>query len=152
MATKTLSQDEIALGRAVLLATDALDMNAEGAFWLYDKEDDEWRFFLVTSLFSRLDPREVYLCLNEALTKKLSAKEVENLRLYIAAPNESLVRHLRKQIKTAMHVSEPQSKTVTIDGTRLKTFVYRLAAGLKIDQAKRVQRRFRKSCRALAAA
>jgi hypothetical protein len=151
MAIKTLSKDELALGRAILLATDALDMDAEGAFWLHDKKDDEWRFFLVTSLFSRIDPREVYLCLNQALTKILSAKEVENFRLYIATPNEDFVQHLRKQIRTATHVSTPLSKKVTIDGDRLEACFYRLAKGLNIDQAKRVQRRFRKSCREIAA-
>ena len=152
MASRILSQDDIALGRAVLLATEALSMNAEGALWLYDRKDDEWRYFLITSIFDRLDPREVYLCLNEALSKILSAKEASDLRLYIAAPSESMVTQLQKQIRTGAHVSEPQKKTVTIDGIRMQAFVYRLAARLETDQAKRTQRRFRRSCREVAAA
>lgn len=152
MATKTLSADELALGRAVLLATDSLGMSAEGAFWLYDGRDDEWRYFLVTSLFSRLDPREIYLCLNEALMKKLSENEIQNFRLYIAEPNENLVECLRNQIETRPFVSEPKGMFVEIEGKRTKTFVYRLAAGMHQDEARRVQRRFRQSCKVLAAA
>lgn len=151
MAAKVLSSDEIALGRAVLLATDTLSMNAEGALWLYDKTDDEWRFFLVTSLFERIGPREVYICLNEALATILSEKEANDLRLYIAAPKEELVKQLLGQITTPPRVSEPQHTKVRINGKHTDAFVYRLARGLTTDQAKRVQRRFRRSCRELAA-
>ena len=151
MAAKLLSSDEIALGRAVLLATDTLAMNAEGALWLYDKQDDEWRFFLVTSLFERIDPREVYVCLNEALAKILSEKEADDLRLYIAAPTEELVKQLLGQITTASRVTEPQHIKVRVNGKHTDAFVYRLARGLAADQAKSVQRRFRRSCRELAA-
>ena len=151
MAAKAISQDEIVLGRAVLLATDALDMNAEGAFWLYDKQDDEWRFFLVTSMFERIDPREVYVCLNEALAQKLSEKEAIDLRLYIAAPNERLIKTLRRQLTTKHHVSEPRHIKVRINNKTTEAVVYRLADELAIDQAKKTQRRFRQSCREIAA-
>lgn len=152
MASKVLSPNEIALGRAVLLATDALDMHAEGAFWLYDKKDDEWRYFLVTSLFGRIDPREVYFCLNEAFAKILSQQESIDLRLYMAAPTEELIGELLKQVSTPIWVSEPKHVKVTINKKNTEAIVYRLAEKLATDKARKIQRKFRRSCREISAA
>lgn len=152
MAKEALSDNTVAFGRAVLLATDALDMSAEGAFWLFDRGDKEWRYFLITSLFGRIDPREVYLALNDALAKILSEPETEDFGLYIADPHEGFVASLLDQFETDRYVSEPVRKTVKIDGKRIKAVIYRLAPPLEESEAKRVQRRFRQSCRNLAAA
>jgi len=78
MAARALSRDDLAFGRAVLLATDTLDMGAEGAFWLRDIDQKEWRFFLVTSLFERLGPTKLYLRLNEFFEKRLSSNEAQD--------------------------------------------------------------------------
>ncbi len=152
MAKRLLSNNEIAFGRAILLATDSLDMSTEGAFWLYDEEDDEWRYFLVTSLFGRIDPREIYACLNEALAKKLSEHETEDFNLYITDSNDKLVVGLREHIKTGPYVSEPKETTISIDGKNVAAWVYRLTSRLEQSEAKRAQRRFRRSCRVVAEA
>jgi hypothetical protein len=70
MAALTLSTDDVTFGRAVLLATDALGMRAEGAFWLYDSREVKWRYFLITSLFNSLGSREIYQRLNGALVSE----------------------------------------------------------------------------------
>lgn len=150
MASRILSQHEIDFGRAVLLATDTLDMRAEGAFWLYDKKDDEWRYFLVTSLFERIDPRDVYVCLNNAFSKILSSEEADDLRLFIASPTDSLVKELLLQTSTSPRASVPKQATVKIGGKSTDSFIYRLSKGLAMDQAKKAQRQFRRSCRELA--
>lgn len=152
MAKRVLQDNEIALGRAILLATDAMDMSAEGAFWLYDKGESVWRFFLVTSMFSKIDPREVYSCLDAALSKILSEHEVREQSIFIASPEEKLVKDIQAQINTEPYVSEPVQWKVKIDGRAFDAVVYRLTKDLAKDEIKRVQRRFRKSCRALEAA
>src|SRR5258707_8981441 len=114
MAAETLSRDDVALGRAVLLATDTLGMAAEGAFWLYDRRDKEWSYFLVTSLFDRIGPREMYLRLNEALAKTLSEREARAFTFYIAGPNQDIVKDVRRHVSTEPHSSEPKSMSVRI--------------------------------------
>ena len=51
MAKRKIPPDDLAFGRAVLLATDALKMSAEGAFWIRYSGESRWRYFIVTSLF-----------------------------------------------------------------------------------------------------
>src|SRR5262245_6903436 len=107
MAEATLSRDDIALGRAVLLATDSLGLSAEGAFWLYDKEDSQWRYFLVTSLLQQIGARELFLRINDAIEKKLSENEAKGFSYFLADPKERLVMSLRKEGETTPYTSEP---------------------------------------------
>jgi hypothetical protein len=144
VAAKALSHDEVAFGRAVLLATDAAGMSAEGAFWLFDRGDGVWHYFLVTSLFTRVGPREIYLRLNELFAKRLSEREAAGFNFYIAEPNEKLIVDLRGQIETEPYASEPKSKTVVVNGKRVRACVYRLAPRLDDAAAKTVHRRFRR--------
>lgn len=143
MADKALSRDDLAFGRAVLLATDSLGMSAEGAFWLYDRRDNEWRYFLVSSLLDRVGARELYLRLNDALAKTLSERETREFQFYIAGPNERLVKDIRKCAQTGAYSSEPKSVTVEISERPVKAWIYRLTDRLNEAGAKRVQRRFR---------
>jgi len=127
-------------------------MSAEGAFWLYDNRDEKWRYFLVSTLFGRINSRELYLRLNEALSKTLSERETQDFLLYIASPSEKFVRDIRGHIKTDRHTSDPKSATVKIGGKMVKAWIYRLATQLNENTAKRVQRRFRRRTNELKAA
>lgn len=146
MAAQKLPRNVIAFGRAVLLATDALGMSAEGAFWLHDPKDDEWRYFLVTSLFERLGPREIYLRLNDALVKMLSEREMEEFTLYLAGPKDKFIREIYDQVATLSHASEPKARRVHVVGKKADAWIYRLASRASEDQAKISQRRFRRLC------
>src|SRR6185437_3650988 len=119
MASKTISGDELAFGRAVLLATDALGMSAEGAFWLRGK-DGRWSYFLVTSRFNRIGAREMCLRLNWALAKILSNREIQDLTFCIAAPRERIVKDIRRIITTGRYSSEPSATSVMIANTKVK--------------------------------
>ena len=152
MATQALSRDDIAFGRAILLATDSLGLSAEGALWLHDSRERGWQFFLVTSLFDRIGPREMYLRLNKALAMTLSEGETRDFALHIAGPNERLIADIRAKIKTGPHESEPRSLTVTVAGRDEEACVYRLTASLDESRGKRAQRRFRHRFRELVAA
>lgn len=152
MAARTLSQDELAFGRAVLLATDALGMSAEGAFWLRYTRSREWHYFLVTSLLDSVGPRGIYLRLNEALAKKLSERETRTFMFYIASPNERLVRNIRARVLTDAHASEPTRVKLALGSRRAEAWVYRLAGSMNETEAKLAQRRFRRRYNELMAA
>jgi hypothetical protein len=146
MAAQALPRDNIAFGRAVLLATDALGMSAEGAFWIHDPKDDQWRYFLVTSLFDKLGPREMFLRLNDALTRMLSEREMQEFTLYLASPSEKFIRSVRAQVSTMAHASEPKMARVKIAARRVPAWIYRLASEGDAQQIKLSQRRFRRLC------
>ncbi|HUK06696.1 MAG TPA: hypothetical protein VLX09_02410 [Stellaceae bacterium] len=146
MAVKALRRDQIAFGRAVLLATDSVGMAAEGALWLYDRKDDTWRYFLVTSLLGRIGGREIYLRLNEALTKKLSEHETIDFMFYIASPDDQLIEKLRSRFQTARYASDPKRSN------RPQVCIYRLAPRMDDGAVKTTQRRFRRESRELATA
>src|SRR2546423_11791985 len=120
MVARTVSDADVALGRAILLATDALGMSAEGAFWLYDTREKKWRYFLATSLFRTLGPREIYLRLTQALAKKLSERETREFQMFMGDPNESLVRAVRSAAPTDMYASEPKQVAVSLDREKTK--------------------------------
>jgi hypothetical protein len=152
MAAKALSRDDLALGRLVLLATDAIGMAAEGAFWLYDREDAKWRYFLISTLFEKMGPRELYLKLNEALSKTLSEREARDFSIYIASPKERLAKNVGAEIKTSAYASEPVSVKVRIGNRSVAAWIYRFATRLDDRAANRVRRRFAQRTKELAAA
>jgi|TARA_B100000315_G_C14405748_1_gene508616 hypothetical protein len=117
-------------------------MSAEGAFWLYDNEEDKWRYFLITSLFNRVGPRETYLRLNKALREKLSEHEIQEFSFYIADPNDGLVQAMRKHNRTTVHTSDPHEVTVKLNGKTTNAFIYRMTKGLSEDKVRLVRRRF----------
>src|SRR5262245_59184632 len=98
MAKRAIPTDKLNLGRAILLATDALGMKCEGAFWLDDALDREWRFFLVTSFLEHMGPRQVYLKLESALVKKLSKRELEDFRIFLISPDSPIAKQIRHRI------------------------------------------------------
>ncbi|HVJ52204.1 MAG TPA: hypothetical protein VM689_07070 [Aliidongia sp.] len=152
MATETLSRDDIAFGRAVLLATDAFGLAAEGALWLYDAASNEWRYFLVTSLFEQIGPLEMYRRLDEGFRKTLSENEMTDFSFYIAGPNEKIIRDIRQSVRTTTHASEPILSNVKIDGKSVEAWIYRIAIGHEKPQVKAAQRRFKKRIKELQAA
>jgi hypothetical protein len=142
MANSTLSQDDVALGRAILLTTDSLGMQAEGAFWLRDPEDQEWRFFLITSLFNTIGPREIYRRLNEALPKKLSEREAQQIHVYTGAPTETLARTIKAVIATGPYASEPRPVEIRLDRGIARALVYRMAPASDERAVSRARRQF----------
>jgi hypothetical protein len=151
MAKRPISQNDLALGRVILLATDSIGMNCEGAFWLQDQEDG-WRFFLVTSLLDTLGPREIYLLLDESLAKKVSRSECEDMAIYIAGPSDYLVNKLGKLIHTSSHSSVARKVSVEDNGSTAEAIVYRLATKMSESATRSAGRRFKKITRQLAGA
>jgi hypothetical protein len=148
MAKRSISQDELALGRVILLATDSIGMGCEGALWLYDQEDG-WRFYLVTSLLDTLGPREIYLLLEDVLAKKVSRAECEDIGIYIANPSDYLVKKIGKLIHTRAYSTVPHEISFEDGGATTDAIVYRLAAQMSESATRSAGRRFRKMSRQL---
>ena len=127
-------------------------MCAEGAFWLYDTADGEWRYFLITSLFNVLGSREIYLRLNKALEKKLSERETRRFNLFIGSPKESLVATVRAIVTTSIYASDPTEIWVDLNSEHTRAIVYRMASPVGDDAARRAKARFRKLSNQLIAA
>jgi len=125
MAKKALSKDDIALGRAVLLVTDSMGMAVEGAFWI--RHENEWLYFLSTSLFGHVDTHSIYLWLSEALKRKLSEREAIDFTIYLCRPDDRLAKLIRDQKTTSVDASEPNVTTIKANGHREDVIVYRMA-------------------------
>jgi hypothetical protein len=151
MANEELSKDDLVFGRAVLLATDSLGLSAEGAFWLRSSNNSEWKFFLVTSLISRIGPREIYLRLNDALIKNLSERETRDFVFFIADPNEPIVSAIRDEVGTGRYSSDQQKISSKFDERLAQAHVYRMADPLSGGELKVTQRRFFRISDAVAA-
>jgi hypothetical protein len=149
MALTALSRDDLAFGRAVLLATDALGMSAEGAFWLGKAGAKSWKFFLVTSLLHTMGPRDIYLRLNQALAKKLSERETREFSYYIAGPEEPLVSAVRGYYASSSVASDPVKVDFVLDGEGCVAWVYRMADPLADQQTKKARRQFQDRVRGL---
>jgi hypothetical protein len=152
MAARTLQNSEIALGRAVLLATDALNMGCEGAFWMMDDGDDDWRFFLVTSLLDTMGPRRIYLKMDSVLGKIISEGEMDALPVYMMSPDEKIVRAIRMEISTAGTATIPQGVSFRFDGQNVAALVYRMAGKMPEAERRAAQGQFRKRVDKLVAA
>lgn len=152
MVAQTLSADDLALGRAVLLATDSLGMSAEGAFWLYDDQDRAWNYFLVTSLNDKIGPHGLYVRLNDTLGKKLSEHEMSNFMIYLASPRAGVARAVRSRIETSAYASEPVERSIRLGGRVLSAWVYRMAAALGERETNLARHRFSRISKGFAAA
>jgi len=127
-------------------------MGCDGAFWLYDENDDEWKFHLVTPLIESMGSREIYLQLDKALARILSEPEFDDVAIYIVSPPDPLITSLRKKIRTLRSATVPQFVSVDLDGTPTDAVVYRLAdIGATYDPSKNEQL-FRKLSDEVAAA
>lgn len=152
MAKSEISTADLAFGRAVLLATDSLRMSAEGAFWIKYRGESEWRYFIVTSLFDSMGPREIYLRLNKALAKKLSEKETKSFDIYMAGPNEAFLRKFPRSLHTPPYASEPFHAPVQLNSKRAEVWIYRFTQGMDESAIGRTERRFKKEVSELEAA
>lgn len=141
MAARTLSRDRLAFGRAVLLATDSVGLSPEGAFWLENPDEKKWDYFLVTSIFGRVGPRQTFLKLTKTLKEKLSEHEIEEFTFYIADPSERLTQQIHKAVQTGPHSSEPQETIVELDNKRVRAIIYRMTDKLTDAKAKDASRR-----------
>jgi hypothetical protein len=144
MAEKTLSRNALAFGRAVLLASDAAGLKPEGAFWLYDSKDEEWRYFLVSSLLERIGSYEIFLKLRQALEQRLSAQEVDDFPFYLASPNDGISKAIRKEVSTNLVSSEISEVSARFRGGKIPAFVYRLAEEMNERDRESTVRQFRR--------
>lgn len=113
------------LAQRIVEAADLVELRPEGALWLYEAEEKEWRFYLVTSLLEEKGPLWVYRKMLQAFSKVDFPKEVDKLSLRLCSPREPAMAHLAATYKVSeshIVVINSQINDVTIDGA----LIYRL--------------------------
>lgn len=148
MATQPLTEELLSAGRKFLATTDELRVGAEGAAWLFDPVDENWRFFLVTSLIDELGPRELYETLSKVFRKVMPELPISMFAVYLASPSDKPFRVLRDR-----GIGVTESGNVNVDGWRFD-YVYRAGgAPSEIDRPQiDVALEFRRRARDLLAA
>jgi hypothetical protein len=134
------------------LATDAAGMQPEGAYWIYDRDEGRWLFFLVTSLFHHIGPRHIFGRINKILSEVFSESEARDFVYYVTSPEDEIVKKIMANVRTGTYSTTPWETEVDVTGQKTPVVVYRMCRGMTDNQAKSARRRFGRFYRALVTA
>jgi len=126
MVNKQLSEEQIDLGRTILLSADAAGVDPEGAYWLFDRESEAWDLFISTSLIDGIDVRELYKNFGAILSKKLSCEDAGNITFILIDPDDSIPSKFREQILTDHSSTHARDAKININGNSLTAKIYRM--------------------------
>ena len=125
MGSTELVSEKIEAGSSLLRQLDREGIRVGSAFWLYDRDADDWRLILSMPL---VDERGQHAAYNR-LAHALQAAGIRTLYLRdIAAvgPGDKVVGLLRNTIKTGSEVGAVRLAASAIDHPLIeKTYVYR---------------------------
>jgi hypothetical protein len=142
MVREHLSDRMKAAGRDLLAVTDALEMRAQGAMWLYDHSLKDWRFYIVTSLVDVIGRRKTYQLLLEAFERIDLPEDVTIEDVYLGSPTDLVFQYVSR----AVGVSDDSQVTVnncSFDGLLFDGVIYRSVKAVpSAGEAKRIERRF----------
>ena len=141
MARDHLPQELIDAGKKILEATDALDMQAQGAMWVHDHSLEDWRFYLVTSLVDTLGRRKTYGFLLDIFDRASVPKEMTVDDVHLGSPKEEFFQ----LISGAMRIENGnvRIKNSRFNGVLFDGYVYRSVNEIPTSkQAEAIQKRF----------
>lgn len=137
-------------GGELLAATDALDMQAQGAMWLYDHNLHDWRFFLVTSLVDTVGRRKTFQLLLDAFNKISLPDGMSVDDVYLASPAEPFFQLVSSIVHADGGVAEFQN--CSFNGLQFDGVIYRSVREVPSKQmAERIEKRFAKRVKDLPA-
>jgi hypothetical protein len=114
------------LGRRCLAIMDDIGLVPEGVFWLFDDEEQRWRFYVVTSLFDYLGPWKLYFRLNDAMPRRLAPGEWDSLACFLGSPEDRMAAALREAVQSAGECACPQLVAVESPDGDATALVYRM--------------------------
>ncbi len=88
MVRRDLSEQLKEAGSQLLKSTDELDMQAQGAMWIYSSALEDWRYYLVTSLVDSIGRRKTYGLLLEVFERVEFPKEMTIEDVHLGSPTE----------------------------------------------------------------
>jgi hypothetical protein len=92
MVREHLSEELKIAGGQLLAITDGLEMQAQGAMWLYDHQLQDWRYYLVTSLVDTIGRRRTYRLLLDALETVVFPGDMTIEDVHLGSPADDLFR------------------------------------------------------------
>lgn len=81
-------------GEEILELTDSLGFNAQAAGWIYEPENAQWKYYLITTMVDEQGPRWIYSRLLKVFAKVNLPPGITPLDIYIASPKDALYKAL----------------------------------------------------------
>jgi hypothetical protein len=143
MARNNLPQELIDAGQQLLATTDALDMQAQGAMWIFDHVLQDWRFYLVTSLVDTLGRRKTYGLLLDAFESVSLPRDMTIEDVHLGSPSDELFRFISSFIRAENGVTKFEN--CMFNNMRFDGVIYRSVVETPTQsQSERIQKRFSK--------
>jgi len=152
MAQRPLSEELKAAGLRLLKATDALDMQAQGAMWIYNDLRQDWRYYLVTSLVDTIGRRKTYRLLLDAFDRVEFPNEMTIEDVHLGSPSDAFFRTISSAIRISGAENIAQFENCIFNDVRFDGVIYRAVKDVPTArQAEQIEKRFQKRVKDLVA-
>lgn len=99
MATATLVNSDIEIGRRIVAALTRAAIPVAVYLWAFIPEIQEWQFIIATPLVDSKGPLAAYGEVNKALQKEGVFGDVPLRRIFLKSPSDKVLRSLEKESK-----------------------------------------------------
>lgn len=152
MADRHLSKELKSAGLKLLEATDALDMQAQGAMWVYSHLLQDWRYYLVTSLVDSIGRRKTYRLLLDAFERVEFPKEMTIEDVHLGSPSDQFFRAISSLIRMPGAGGIAQFENCLLNEVQFDGVIYRAVKDIPTDrQAEQIEKRFQRRVKDLIA-
>lgn len=103
MATATLVNSDIDLGRRIVGALTRAAIPVTVYLWAFVPEQAEWQFMIATPLVDSDGPLAAYKEVNKALQKEGMLDEVPASRIFLKSPRDAVLKSLEKDSRAVPH-------------------------------------------------
>jgi hypothetical protein len=97
MATATLVNNDIEIGRRIVTALTRASIPVTVYLWAFIPQLQEWQFMVATPLIDTKGPLAAYGEVNKALQKEGVFDEVPSRRIFLKSPNDPVLKSLEKE-------------------------------------------------------
>lgn len=149
MARERLPERLKAAGRELLATTDALDMQAQGAMWLFDHGLQDWQFYLVTSLVDTIGRRESYRLLLDAFERVDLPSDMTIEDVHLGSPTNPIFNRISAAVSVSGN-SQVEIRNRSVNGLEFDGLIYRAVQDVPdARQAELIGKRFAKRVKEL---
>lgn len=101
MVKDSLSKEMIAAGEELMRLLDKLRLDIDAALWLYDPENNSWKFIVASPEVKAKGPKKVYKQVQSALSKIVGSREDFSLKdVAVRDSKDSFIQLLRNGFRT----------------------------------------------------
>jgi hypothetical protein len=100
MATATLVDSNIEIGRRILAALTWASIPVSVSLWAFFSDVQEWRFVIATPLIDTKGPLAAYREINKTLRKEGLFEDTPLTNIFLQSPNDRVLKELAKESKT----------------------------------------------------